>query len=309
MRTERLAVVVVPSYNSERTILRCLASLAAQQPCCPYEVIVIDSSTDSTPALVQANFPSVSLIRGSGRLVPGAARNLGVSRAQGDVVAFLDSDCEADPTWLQRIVARIDQGYEVVGGAVANGTPRAPIGTADYLLTFNEFTPRAPERETNFIPSCNLACTREAFEAVGGFPPDLVTGEDRPFGHAASRRGPLLFDPRVIVYHLNRTRFTDFLRHHYTFGVHSALVRARLALPGSVFVRVPLLSLTLPLIRSVRVSTRLCFHGAGPALQAMFLSPLLLIGILVWSYGFIRTALGKPLGPGVPQSRLPGETV
>jgi hypothetical protein len=41
----------------------------------------------------------------------------------------------------------------------------------------------------------------------------------------------------------------------------------------------------------------------------MFLSPLLLIGILVWSYGFIRTALGKPLDPGIPQSRLPGETV
>jgi hypothetical protein len=119
----------------------------------------------------------------------------------------------------------------------------------------------------------------------------------------------LLFDPKVIVYHINRTRFTDFLRHHYAFGVHSALVRARLALPGSVFVRVPMLSLALPLMRSVRVFTRLCPGGAELSLQAMVLSPLLLIGILVWSYGFIRTALGKLPGPGVPQSRLPGETM
>jgi hypothetical protein len=94
--------VVVCSYNGADTLEECLSSLTElDYP--SYEVILVDDgSTDDTPQIA-ARLPKVKYIRQE-NLGLSAARNAGAHAATGDIVAYTDADCVADPTWLTYLV-------------------------------------------------------------------------------------------------------------------------------------------------------------------------------------------------------------
>ncbi len=83
--------VVVPAYNAEKYIKRCLFSIISQTYL-PNEVIVIDDgSTDNTSFIIKKFFPFVKLIRTS-RVGVSKARNIGLDKSSSLWVAFLDAD-------------------------------------------------------------------------------------------------------------------------------------------------------------------------------------------------------------------------
>ncbi|MFY1645005.1 glycosyltransferase, partial [Methanoculleus bourgensis] len=94
--------VVVPTYNEEQNIERCLESLADQTvPRETYEVIVVDgNSKDRTRELAEPLADSV-FIQKSKRV--GGARNDGAMAASGEVVATTDADCILPRDWVERI--------------------------------------------------------------------------------------------------------------------------------------------------------------------------------------------------------------
>lgn len=96
--------VIVPLYNKRLHILRALQSILAQQ-CLADEIIVVDDgSTDGSGQLVRAaQIPKLRLIRQENG-GPGAARNLGIAEATGDIVAFLDADDCWHPAYLAESV-------------------------------------------------------------------------------------------------------------------------------------------------------------------------------------------------------------
>ena len=287
-----LISIVIPCYNSEKTIEPCLSSLVSQHVDIPYEIIVVDSSTDATPTIVREKFPSVKLIHREQQTYPGAGRNIGVQEAQGEIIAFIDSDCVAAQNWLQSGKAALQEKYSIIGGSVQNGNP-GMISWPDYFLTFNEFMPTMPRREVAFMPTCNFMIAKKVFEELGGFREDLLAGEDTLFCYAASRKYQLLFEPAMLIAHTNRETFKDFFRHHRTFGHHSALVRKSTDLPGNILVKYPLLALTAPVVRSGRIGWRMVRYNRRFLLSFLLSGPLLLLGTLVWSYGFIQEALRK----------------
>src|SRR5690349_8686628 len=86
--------VVVPVYNVERYLDECLASLAAQQVADFEAILIDDGSTDGSAAIAQAyadRDPRFRLISQPNAGL-GAARNAGIALAQGEFLAFLDSD-------------------------------------------------------------------------------------------------------------------------------------------------------------------------------------------------------------------------
>lgn len=86
--------VIVPCYNREKTIKRCIDSIV-RQTFPPYEIIAVDDgSTDRTVAILE-NMPyeSLKIIRQNHKGAQ-AARNLGIINAKGNYIAFLDSDDE-----------------------------------------------------------------------------------------------------------------------------------------------------------------------------------------------------------------------
>ncbi len=281
--------VIIPSYNAEKHIEKCLGSLQQQATALQYEVIVVDSSTDATSTIIREKFPAVKLIHLDQQTYPGAGRNIGVKKARGQIIAFIDSDCAAAENWLEQGVTAIKSGYPLVGGGVINANP-GWISWPDYFLTFNEFMPSMPKAEVKFMPTCNFFVTKRAFEEIGGFRGDLLAGEDTLFCYAAAKNYRLLFEPKLPVYHHNRENWEKFLRHHHGFGKHSAYVRKQADIPGKNLVRNPLLALLAPAARISRLSWRMLRHNRCYLPRFVISLPALLAGTVAWSYGFIQEA-------------------
>jgi len=100
MAMHRSVSVVVPSYNRARLLPRTLEAILAQTSPAEEVIVVDDGSTDGTPDVVRQLFAGrvrLEVIPNSGEL---AARNLGISLAAGDLVAFCDSDDLWEPGFL-----------------------------------------------------------------------------------------------------------------------------------------------------------------------------------------------------------------
>lgn len=286
-----LVSVVIPSFNAEKHIERCLTSLLQQHTTIPYEILVVDSSSDATPRLIAEKFPTVRLIRRKEQTYPGAGRNIGVQQAQGEIIAFIDTDCVADEKWLVRGVEAVKNSQSIIGGSIHNANPGG-VSWSDYFLTFNEFMPTMPRREVQFMPTCNLFITKNAFEKIGGFREDLLAGEDTLFCYAAKNYG-LLFEPKLQVSHFNRESLENFIGHHHNFGKHSAYVRKHANLSGKKMVQNPLLVLLAPAVRAGRISWRMIRYNWSFLPLFLLSSPFLFVGVIAWSSGFIKEAWKK----------------
>lgn len=115
--------VVVVAHNESANIRRCIQSILNQNHPDLFEVLVIDNaSTDNTVEIVTElalKEPLVRLVcRTENNL--GSARAEGIAKAQTELVAFLDGDCEAQPNWLENLTRRWG---ELSGRFVAVGGP------------------------------------------------------------------------------------------------------------------------------------------------------------------------------------------
>ncbi|MCX6816314.1 MAG: glycosyltransferase family 2 protein [Candidatus Beckwithbacteria bacterium] len=100
--------VVIPSYNSDKTIRQCLESLIKQSQK-PEIIVVDDGSGDNTVRIVRS-FSQIKLLTKKHH-GPGAARNLGVKNAHGEILVFVDSDMKFDQNFLTDLTKPIMEGY------------------------------------------------------------------------------------------------------------------------------------------------------------------------------------------------------
>ena len=108
------------------------------------------------------------------------ARNAGAAAAKGEVLAYTDSDCMADPDWLYYLIGTLISGdYAGVGGPnisppaenwIQACVAAAPGGPSHVLLT---------DTVAEHIPGCNMAFYRWAFDNVGGFDHRISEGRRR----------------------------------------------------------------------------------------------------------------------------------
>src|SRR5262249_23887914 len=85
-------------FNRARKLAECLVSLGKiNYP--NYEVILVDDGSKDNTAQIAAQFPNIRYIHQE-NLGLSVARNTGAAAAKGEVLAYTDSDCMADPDWL-----------------------------------------------------------------------------------------------------------------------------------------------------------------------------------------------------------------
>jgi GT2 family glycosyltransferase len=163
-----------------------------------FEIIVVDNaSDDETLRLLEeqarvspAHFVGVRMNRDCG---PAVARNVGITLAEGDVVAFTDSDCVPTSGWLRACLAGFSNGTGVVQGRTS-----PPPDQAQPL--FNHFI-ETPQFDGSFSTS-NVAYLREALIDAGGFDNACAYWEDTDLGWRASRLGwQSSFSRDALVYH------------------------------------------------------------------------------------------------------------
>lgn len=103
--------LVVPVYNMEKYLQRCMNALLAQTVC-DYEIILVDDgSTDSSPQLCDNYAQSYSFIRVVHKKNGGlsSARNAGIDAARGQYIIFPDPDDWVEPNYLQTLTALQEQ--------------------------------------------------------------------------------------------------------------------------------------------------------------------------------------------------------
>jgi len=164
--------VVVPTRNRAGYLDVTLASLAAQAPGVPYEVIVVDdgSSDDSTAAV--ARRAGVAYLRHETSRGPNAARNTGIAAARGPLIALIDDDVRVPPAWVAELVAGAERHRwaEALGGPIyasLEGPAPRSCGRESAPVTTLDLGPR--DCETDFVWSANMAIRRGAIERIGGF--------------------------------------------------------------------------------------------------------------------------------------------
>ena len=218
--------VVVPVLDEADTLPGLLADLAAQEPS-PAELILVDAgSTDGTLGLLRE--------RGDLRLVevpaatPGRGRNEGVRAATARVIVTLDAGSRVGPGFVAALSGAAEDGAVAVG--VSEPDARTAFERAAGWFTLSAFKP--PERSGpiagQHLPAGrNGVCfTREAWEAAGGYPPELPWGEDKVFLRAVRAAGhEVVVVPDAVVRWRPRGSLRDVYRQYRNYGRGDALAR------------------------------------------------------------------------------------
>jgi GT2 family glycosyltransferase len=207
------SVVVATSGRRPAQLAALRRALDAQtEPPGGFEVVVVDDSD---------------------RRGPSIARNEGVARAGGALIAFTDDDCEPDPGWLMALHDRwAGRGDVGVGGTVVNGLRRDRFAVASQLVhdCAHAWANRAAPR---FFSSNNLALPHAALVELGGFDEGLRCAEDRELCDRWIAAGLALeHEPRAVVRHAHRMRAAGFLAQHAGYGHGAWRFRAAQAASG-----------------------------------------------------------------------------
>lgn len=290
MKSEEVpyASVVIPSYNSEKTIFACLNSVLNQKTNSNYEVIVADSSMDKTPDLIKEHFPQVRLIHSKKRMYRGKARNIGIRQAKGRIIVCLDSDCLVSDDWLNKTYGAHEK-YDVVGARILNGNPKSILGWSIFLFEFCEWIGKK-DRVMKLLLSYNVSYKRRIFNEYGFFPEHSSINEDLIFHTSIKEK--LFFSGRIAVKHVNRTSLFEIIEHCFRLGEGAALARKKhRLLPGSFFVRYLVLIPLLPFCRfSLSFYRSMC---AGYFWFFLIASPFIFVDAVSYSLGFFVSAMRK----------------
>jgi peptidoglycan/xylan/chitin deacetylase (PgdA/CDA1 family)/GT2 family glycosyltransferase len=210
---------VVFGYRNEATILRAVGSLV-EQPCAePFEVVVATSGGDRTAEVIRAEFPEVRVAESPTRLFPGGVRNLGITMARGQIIAFLEADCVARPGWVENRIALHRAGHQSVASALANNPGDGPAGRAWlYLVHSARLTGHEPGPTARY-QAYGLSFTRELLDRAGPFDEMLRTDEDTLMAERLDNLGvESWFDPSVCIEHVGPPNVAALLRDQYSRG-------------------------------------------------------------------------------------------
>lgn len=257
--------IIIPHLNDEKRLARCLASLEAQTHSAErIEVIVVDNGSHELPCATVGQFPSVRLAEEKSR-GPGPARNMGVSLARAPILAFTDSDCLAEPSWVAAILAcfRTDPDLQIIGGEVQvfPEITAQPSSVEAYEMLY-AFRQKWQIRRLGFSVTANLAMHRSVFSAVGPFA-GIETAEDLEWGQRAARLGhATVYAAEVVVRHPARAsmealrlQWDRHTSHHFHRRAEGFYGRMKWVLRAAAMAASPLVELPY-LLRTKKIAGR-----------------------------------------------------
>jgi glycosyltransferase involved in cell wall biosynthesis len=218
--------VIVPVYNGERTLDRCLGALLNARADDLEVIVVDDGSTDGTLALAEAwsyrdgRCRVVHLSQNAGA---AQAKNMGARQAGADLLLFTDADIVVSPEVIDVILEGLDD--DRVHGVVGLLGQYCSYGNfaSQFKNLWMHYTYARQPREVGLFFTSVAAIRRELFLREGGFDDHYLGAsitEDIEFGQRLRAKGyRLVLDKRAAVEHLK----------HYTVGevLRTDLLRAR----------------------------------------------------------------------------------
>lgn len=236
--------VIIPTYNEEDVIVKCLRSLDLQSGV-NFEVIVVDDgSTDNTLRVLSEIRNSkfdIRVLRRS-HLGAGGARNEGAKNAKGDILAFVDSDMTFDKHFLKMLVKPI-----IAGKATGTFSKDEYVSNWDrpFARAYNlnegwENKKRHPKKYPD-TQKVFRAILRTEFDRVGGF---TAGGYNDDWSLSEKLGYEAVVAEKAIFFHKNPDNITEIFKHaqwvgkrKYKFGLLGYIIGLiRSSLPVSLVV-------------------------------------------------------------------------
>ncbi|MBN1245756.1 glycosyltransferase [Candidatus Bathyarchaeota archaeon] len=220
----KVSVIIPVKDEQDPNISRCLASLKTQDYSGKFEVIVI---------------------KGGNR---AQARNLGIKRANGEIIAFIDSDCVASETWLSALINELIQDKALGGVGGINISPKkgSCLGKAiDFVFSSflgslgsaSLYNPKKPQ-VVRALACINSAFWRDALQDIDGFDEEFELCEDTNLSYKVCETGSkLLFVPDIFVWHYRRDTIKGFAKQFFLYGMgrmRSILTDKKYASKGAI---------------------------------------------------------------------------
>ena len=184
--------VIIPTYNEETEISKCILSLKTQT-FWPMEIIVVDDgSTDNTCSVVDAF--DVKLIEGEHK-GPGASRNLGAKHAKGDILVFVDADMTFHEDYIKNLVEPMIADHTILG--TEENKQIASNKKNIWSKCWGQYFKDVSDIDEGYI---FRAIWKKEFDKMGGFDSQYGYGDDLTFWYKykkSSRRVD------AICYHKN----------------------------------------------------------------------------------------------------------
>jgi len=186
-----------------------------------YEILLLPDYAPKT------NISGVRVIP-TGAIKPSEKRNLGVSKSNSEIIAFIDSDAYPLKDWLKKAVTYFENP-DVGGVGGPNLTPpndsllskiggdilSNPAAAGLFALRYKVMAGRYVKE----LPSCNLLVRRDVFNKIGGFDVAFLTAEDSKLCFEIRGQGKgILYANDVLVYHHRRPLFKPHLKQMWIYG-------------------------------------------------------------------------------------------
>jgi glycosyltransferase involved in cell wall biosynthesis len=176
MKKEPLLSVIIPAHNEERYISRPLSSLK-KQTYGNFEIIVIEDTCDDKTGIIARGY-GAKVIQVKTKNLP-KNRNIGVKKARGEIIVFIDADVRISRDYLKKIVDSVDKGY-------ISGRPNYYFDSNNVLiknhLFFNNLLKMRYYPHTCFV-------LKKCFHKIGGYDESMNNWEDLDFSERINKIG------------------------------------------------------------------------------------------------------------------------
>lgn len=192
-----------------------------------FEIIIV------TDKVSKEQFPKTEIIASGKDIGPAGKRDMGVKRAKGDILAFLDDDSYPETTWLKNALEIFQESEEIAAVCGPTLTPphdnlRQKVsgyvwsttlgsgGAGTYRCTVS------PRREVDDYPTVNFLVRKKIFLQIGGFDSHFWPGEDTKLCHdlVYKLKKQIIYNPTILVYHHRRPIFKAHLEQIARYAIH-----------------------------------------------------------------------------------------
>ncbi len=195
--------VIIPNYNGEKTIGRCLDAAFASQYT-NFEVVVVDDcSADSSTTIIE-KYPC-RLMRLSEHGGASRARNTGAQNSNGDVLFFIDGDCLLQSDTLAKAAAAYqEEGPGVIIGGTYTLLPYDQQFFSIFQSVYIHYSETKNTRNPDYVATHAMLIAKDLFQKSGGFNEQFMPIlEDVEFSHRLKKVGvKLRMVPEIQVQHI-----------------------------------------------------------------------------------------------------------
>ncbi len=274
--------IIIGSQNAKSSISNCLHALESQRNGEEVEILVVDNSTDDTPAIISSQFPQIKLVRAARDKLMPQLWEAGIQQSTGECVAITTSHFVPASNWIKEILKAHEDRYPAIGGAIENNEASGLVTWAVYFCRYSPYMLPFSEKTVEDFAGDNASYKRSALDRCREARRD---GFWESFVHAEMRRQDLelLITPSIVVYHQKSFTFAGFMKQRFWHGRQFGSERAQKISGVKRTVYVLLSPLILPLYW-YRITRRVI--GKKKHIGAYLLSlPVLILFLLSWSTG------------------------